>query len=415
MLDLRGAVSKNSDVVASSKNGISGPGSFRRFLIFLPVIGLGCTLGLLSIRTASVAHLESANLNLAARIAPGHPEILGEQVLLAVAKATAQRKEVSGSTSELIRTLARRAPLAAEPFAIEGATALKELRYAEAQQLLTDARRRNPRSKAVRFLLADVYARQQKTIPALHELLILSDLAPEMNEPIVQMLAEFSYTRGAVSALGRALRDKPQIEGALLSRLADRPENTRLILSLASSRRGTAGLLDWQEKLLFTLVKAGELRTAAPLWLRFSGQAPGAIGNFSDSTTKSPFTWNLAESAEASARSSGQALETRFFGRADIDLASKIAVLGPGRYNLRFRVEGARGDLGTLHWRVTCLPGGNQLADVPLSQARQGRLSTNLDVSGQCEAQELKLVGLAHVYPAEVSLKIADLQIKKLS
>jgi hypothetical protein len=355
--------------------------------------------------------LATKDVQLAAKLEQNHPDVLRQDVLIAVAKGSRDSQSLRLSTIRQLQSLAREAPLAPEPFAIKGALALAEFRLAEAERLLIEARRRNPRSKGVRYLLASAYLQQQKTMAALREILVLTDIAPQMSDAVIDMLAEFSYTPGAVVELRQALAGKPQIEAGLLSRLAQIPQNAPLVLALASDRHAQNGLLEWQQILLSALVNAGELPAASALWVKFSGKAPRPVGDFSDSESKSPFTWSLADSGEASARSTTAGLNAQYFGRVDVDLASKILTLNPGRYDLQFRVARTSGEVGSLHWTITCLPQKIRVLDLPLSNAKL--ISAKFAVDAQCKAQQLKLVGLAQVYPAEVHVEVQELQVRE--
>lgn len=309
--------------------------------------------------------------------------------------------------------LMAREPLAADPLAVEGAIALRGTKYGRAEQLLVAARQRDPRNRPVRFLLADTFLRQQKIDSALQELVVLTYLSPQMAQPVTAMLAQYSRTPGATPRLRRALASNAPIENALLLQLAADPANAQLILSIASRIRGSE-LLAWQQTLLSSSVKAGQVSLAWELWRRFSNLPTSAVGDFSDSKLPSPFTWTLIQSGEGVASTGGRGLDVDFFGRRNVSLASKLLMLRSGLYELRFRVNEPSSDPSSLHWVFTCITGGRELVNLPLSKTPSGWVSASFQVPLGCDAQRMELKGLAQIYPAEVSLSIADLQIRKL-
>ena len=89
-------------------------------------------------------------------------------------------------------------------------------------------------------------------------------------------------------------------------------------------------------------------------------------------------------------------------------------MLTPGKYNLRFRISNGRTDLSSLRWVIDCLPHRRKLVDLSLGQVRS-EFSVDFQVTGDCVAQELKLMGLAQIYPSEASTQILDLHIRKSS
>ncbi|MEO7564945.1 MAG: tetratricopeptide repeat protein [Sphingomicrobium sp.] len=334
--------------------------------------------------------------------------------MLGLAQASADRREPSAATAEQVEELLAREPLSAEPYAVKGAMALRGAKYGLAEQLLAASRQRDPRNRPVRFLLAEAYLRQQKVEPALQELVVLTHLSPEMTSPVTAMLAQYSRTLGATPRLRRALARNAPLENALLLQLAADPANAKLILSLASQIRGRDQLLDWQQKLLSSCVEAGQFRTAWELWRRFSNLPASAVGDFSDSKLPSPFTWTLILSGEGVANPGGRGLDVDFFGRRNVTLASKLLMLRSGLYELRFRVNEPSSDPSSLHWVFTCLLGGRDLLNLPLPKTSSGWVSASFQVPLGCEAQRVELKGLAQIYPTEVTLSIADLQVRKL-
>ncbi|HVU31131.1 MAG TPA: tetratricopeptide repeat protein [Sphingomicrobium sp.] len=381
-----------------------------RNLLLLASLAL---LAALCIRSALVAAAGQGNISLASAVWPGHPDVLRSRIMLGIAEAASRRKTLSPAIDEDIRLLSRRAPLAPEPFAVEGAIALRAGKYEKAERLLVQARKRDPRDRGVRFLLADLYMRQQKVAPGLQELIALSTLSPGATPSIAAMLASYAHTPGAVPRLRGALRLSPAIEQALLSKLAEDGGNAGLVLSLAAPVRPTSELADWQKKLLGSLVRAGKFREASSLWQQFSGRGEAALGDFSGSTG-SPFEWNLLTSADGAATATGEGVDLQYFGRRDVSLAGRVINLGPGHYELSYRLAGSAGDPASLHWTMTCLSGNSgQLLNLPFAKPAAPPASIEFDVPAGCEAQRIEIKGLAQVYPAEVAVSISGLEVRR--
>lgn len=379
----------------------------RMIFVFLAALALAAT----CFRYAWVAAEAEQKAELAAAIWPGHPDVLRQQVMLAVAQAARQRSALAPVAADRIRLLSERAPLAAEPFAIRGAGAMREGRYDDAERLLGDARRRDPREAGVRYLLSEVYLRQQKVVPALQELIVLAQLSPEATPLVTAALASYAHVPGAISKLQLALRNRPDIKNALLAKLAEDPKNVRLILALAPSDRADADLANWEKVLMSSLVGAGRVKTAFALWQQFTGLHSSDVGDFSDSAIDSPFTWRLITTSEGAATSEGRRLDTQFFGQADTVLATKVLLMAPGEYELRFRVTDSTRDPGSVHLTLTCLPMAKENLDL---EVQPGLSAVRFEMPPNCEAERIELKGLAQVYPAEVSFSISDMQVRRL-
>jgi hypothetical protein len=391
----------------------SSASSTRRPLRLALVLTLVALLAATCIRFAIVAAGAESSTGLAWSLWPGHPKVLQTKIMLGLAQAAVERQALSPATNQQVKMLSERAPLSPDPFAVEAAVALRGGLYQRAEELLIAARQRDPRDRAVRLLLADTDLRQGKIEPALQELVVLGRLSPDIHASITAMLSQYAHSPGAVPRLRAALALSAPIENELLLQLADDPKNTELILSLATRVHGTDGLLDWQQKLLSSLVQAREFRTAFGLWERFSNETGDALGNFADSRVASPFTWKLAQGGDGVANANGNALSVDFFGTRDVSLASKVILLPPGNYDLRFRLIGPTSDPSSVHWLLTCLGGQRQLADSRLPKS-PGLVSVRFNVPSGCEAQRLELKGFSQVYPAEVALSFSDVELGKL-
>lgn len=376
-------------------------------------------MGAHAIRSAVVAAEAEKNPALAARFWSGHPDVLRSKVMADVGEAAGQRRPVPPSVLEQVRKLSSQAPLAEEPFLIQGAIAVQEGESSRAERLLLQARHRAPRSRAGRFLLADLYLRQEKALPALQEMVVLTRISPAFVSSVAPMLAEYARIPGAVPRIRRVLTANSSLESVLLSQLAADPANAELIFSLATHRTTTGGeLLQWQERLLSSMVDAGQYKRAFSLWQRLLGtDARGSAEiqrPFRRSDVKSPFVWTFSESTEGAAWPANGDLGVLFFGRDDFTLASRLLVLPPGQYQLSMRVSKDIPTAESVRWVVMCLPEKTHLLDLPLSLASSGALAARFQVPPECEAQLLQLRGFAQTYPSAAEVRISDFNVRRV-
>lgn len=357
---------------------------------------------------------------LAEALWPGHPLALRAVAMRDIGFAAAQGRLPSRRTLSLVRQLAHRAPLLSDPFLVNAAVALKSGETVEAERLLIEARRRNPRSIAARYLLADLYFRSGSLRAGLEEISVMTLLLPGATDLLVPGLAAYARTPGAVPELKRVLHDHPHLEPALLSTLAADPANTELVLTLATGRVGAEGRPAWQSTLLTTLIKAGMYRKAQSVWSKFAGLAAPTSGiyrpDFSPSDAPAPFNWTLGAGDGGVAEPlGGGGLRVLYYGRKDVQLARQLVVLPPSRYNLAMRVTGSSGPKGQLRWVVRCLPARGGILELPVG-AKGTTLSGSFVVPNSgCEAQEILLLGEGQEFPKPSDLQIGPLRLERIA
>lgn len=392
----------------ATSGALLGPG-LRLSLALICIVALA----IICVRYAIIAAEADSNTRFAFRVWPAHPAVLRAEIMGGVVSAASERGQLNAETRREIRLLSAEAPLDPTPFAVEAAVALRDGRDAKAEQLLIQARRRDPRDRGVRFLLAELYLRQNKVGPGLKELVALTKLSPETTASITDMLASYAHMPGAVPQLRRTLQLAPKIKSVLLSKLSEDAGNSALILDLARPISRSNDLLAWQNRLLASLIKAGEFPRALALWQQFSGQSQANVGNFADSKVSSPFTWTLLSSSDGSATATNRQLAVEYFGRSDAALASRTVLLPPGQYNLSFRQAESSADPAGIHWTVTCLSDGHSLLNAPLQRGSSGTSSFAFIVPADCSAERITLLGVAAVYPSEIDVTIADLAVRR--
>jgi hypothetical protein len=362
------------------------------------------------VRNAAVAD-RNARPDLAASLWPAHPEVLTDSVLLAIAGAAARGQPVPSTTRADLRRIATAAPLSPDPFLVEGAIAQTEGSSDEAERLLLEARARDPRSRAARYLLAERFFRTGRVTDALIEMQALVSLQQGGAQPLVASLVAHARTPGAVPQLKAFLRKYPRVEAAVLSTLAVDAANTDLVLALANVDDPDP---DWRGRLISSLAEAGQYGRAHELWVHLTGGRP-VVGLFNPSfkelTPPPPFNWAFPESREGVAEPDGRGgLEVLHYGRDNAILARQLLLLRPGPYRLAMTIDVAGSEEGTIRWSIRCAAEKEPFADLTL---RAGNNALAFDVPSGCQAQWIELQGLAGDMPRTTDLTIRNLQLTR--
>lgn len=372
------------------------------------------------VKTSAVDALARSKPAAAAALAPAHPApqlaLASEGVDLGMGRIDpAQRRRADEALAA--------EPLAAEPFLLAGLAAMSSGRGAEGQALLEEARRRNPRLRPARLFLFDRYLRTGRVEEAGIELGALRRLVPGVAGALAPQLAALVRDERIGPQLIRVLARDPDVQQAVLSRLAESGADPDLILRIAGASptaRAPDGL-PWQRQLLGSLVQRGDMARALRLWRDFSGLPAGpddkAVhdGRFQGLPGAAPFNWGLnSGSAGVAERIPAPALQVEFYGRETVDLAQQLMVLRPGRYRLRFRAEGnAKGDDSRLAWRILCAGSNAPLAEFVLRDvtAAPRTMGGEFTVPAGCAAQSLRLTGIAGEFPDTQLAAVTDVQV----
>jgi hypothetical protein len=367
----------------------------------------------IAIRNAVVQAFAEDRPELAAKVWPGHPRVATKVALLDIGRVTAEHRLPDATIFRRLNAVLARDPLAAEPFLVPGTNASSEGRLDRAGALLREAARRDPRSPAARYLLADLYLRQGRTADGLRQVGALVRRLPKAAGPLTPSLAAFATQPGAADQVRAILNDNPQLRGNVLATLAENPANVALVLDLAGEQPQSGPPPEWQSRLVRRLVQAGDYVRAYQLWTRFAGVArpaePGLFNQeFRPSRALPPFNWTLTAGAAGIAEAApGGGLRVLFYGRETAVLAAQLMLLKPGRYRLRYRLSGPLANDTPLAWGINCLPGNDPLAGTSLADGRD----LTFIVRAGCRAQELQLRGSPAELPANVDLTIAGLEL----
>jgi hypothetical protein len=359
--------------------------------------------------------------SLARQLSPRHPSVVTAEAMRQVGEAAAAGSELPASAWSNLRYLASEKPLAIEPLLVSAALAERAGRNDEAATLLDAARSREPRSAAVRYLLADLYLRAGKIGAGLTEMAELSKVVPGSSVQIIPALAQFAKGPGAADQLRRLFAQNPQLEDPVLTILASDPANADLILSAASQNRSVDAAPWWQTKLLNAMVAGGDYSGAYRTWQHVAGvaaQEPAGIFNpeFRAVPAPPPFNWKYESTRAGIAQPESGNLRILFYGRQDALLASETLLLPGGKYRLRVPVTVASGPTGAVAWTVTCLPSKTIVLQLPIPGAGTSQtLEGDFNVGAQdCLAQRLSLIGRAQDAPQTADLQVWPIDLGRI-
>lgn len=376
------------------------------------IVGIALLLSIVVLRSALVrAYVR--NPDRIAGIAGEHPDVIFGTGLAEAGRRAAAGQPVDDVAKRVIEAAAK-APLAPEPFLARGVQARVAGNEALAGRAFVEARRRNPRSPAARYFLADHYLRTGQSRLGLGEISVLTLLVPVNLPTLAPYLAAYARSPGGAAEVGSVLERHPQLEPILLETLAGDSKDATLALRLWRGRGGERHRA-WQSLLLETLVKAGRFDEAGAAWRRFE-KRDGAVLNQLDFTAKAlpPFGWTLASGAAGVAEPTApRQLHLLYYGRDDAVLASRMFMFGPGNYRLSMQVSGNSPGATAIAWTIHCIPSGTQLLRmVPAASGKAPAAQFTVPANG-CGAQRLELAATAPEFPQQIELTIADLAIDR--
>jgi len=365
------------------------------------------------VRTAIVN--DDSHPAMASRLWPSHPRVLRSDAMSGVAEAGIAVAPPSAETLAKLELMSREDPLSAEPFLVQAALAVRKQDYKRGEALLLDARRREPRSPATRFLLADLYLRSGRPIPAMGEMAVLNRFVPASAAGLAPALAAYAGDRGTLPQIKAILRSYPELEEPLLTVLSENSRNADAIVALASPKRSGTPAPRWQPQLLSKLVADGQYQRAHELWSRFAGVGPNSSGlfnpSFDASTAPPPFNWDLSQASGGVADAKRGGLDLLYFGREDLSLAQQVMLLPPGRYSLATAVSGQFSG-NRISWIVTCLPSNRAVLALPLTKA--GQVAGSFAIDASCAAQRLALVAEGEEFPQRSDFRVERLQLARV-
>lgn len=391
------------------------------------VLAAGAVMAFQVVRSAVVDHSVGPRPELAEKVWPRHPQVQLAQAMAEIGNAAAAGQLPPETTIARSLAAADRAPLEVEPFLIASAVAQSKNDAAKAEALLVEASRRDPRSAAARFLLAQRYFSTGRAAEGLRQASVLVRMTPGARAAMIPAIAQFARSPDALPVLRRMFVTNPEVRDAVLSELARDAGNYALVVTLAKDQAGVrdpAVAPDWQPQLLRALIERGEFAKAYTLWLNISRLRAGPAGIFNPSFAKlvapPPFNWTFGSGDFGVAEPAGSGrLQILYYGRANADFANQTLLLAPGTYQLRMRVmrDPGSGEKSGLAWTVACLPGGKPVVSLPIGDARGATraIGARFTVPEGCASQQIRLAAVAFEFPSSEQVSISDLQLVRLT
>ena len=383
----------------------------------ITVIILALALAFLVVRSALIDAYAVSNPARAAVVWPGHPSVILTSGLNEVGAAAAAARAVNPATIRRMLATAAKEPLAPEPFLVRGVEAQVAGDQDLAFRAFLEARKRDPRSVAARYFLADHYLKKGQMQLGLAEIAALTRLVPRSLDAIAPQLAAFARMPGGATRAKRLLLDQPQLEPWLLNELAANPGDANLVLSLWSGSTSDRDR-NWQQRLVTSLVSAGRFQEARTAWGRFNRDAK-PVGELLDPKFEGkampPFGWELASGAAGVAEPEpGGRLHILYYGRDDLLLASQLLLLKPGPYRLSMQVSIVSPTAKSISWIVRCMPPSRDLATIELTAVNGGVQAADFTIPPQgCSAQRLDLFATTPELPEQTELTIAELSLSR--
>lgn len=365
------------------------------------------------IRNAVVAALAPDAPRAALRVWPGHPVAELPLAMADIRRAAREQKQASPFAIAMIDDAARKAPLAPEPFLARGVQQRLAGNSEVAIQSFLAAERRDPRSLAARYFLADLYYHGDDAARALQEIAALAWLAPDGMQKIIPYIAVYTRDRSTWPRLRAMFRSNPSLEDAALTALASDPANADVVLALADPQH-VVRRSRWPGSLVNSLIGAGEYRKAQAIWRqawRVQDQPDSTVhdAQFRDPAAPAPFNWDLISSSEGVAeRQAGGGLHLTYYGHGDGAIARQLLLLAPGTYRLTLEIKG-KAKAGALNWSIRCDKTPSRFASTSLDRAAsQGWIFT---VPAACAAQWLELSAKSAGVQQRLDFAIADLRL----
>ena len=384
--------------------------TLRRLFAIIAVLLLAAQV----VRHSAVMAYAELRPDLALRIWPGHPAVETSVAMLRIATAARQRRTVDPSAFAMIDDVARKSPLSAEPFLVRGVEASVSGHAPAASRAFLAAQRREPRSMAAAYFLADYDFRTGKALQGLLQAALLARLSPGGTGAVGQSVAVYAQNPASWPELRALFRTDETIEDDVLAALAADPRNATAILAIADRAHRSVDSR-WLGILLQSLVRAGDYERARDIWAsvsRIPRPTPSLYdAAFTNPAPPPPFNWTLASSTLGIAERQRGSLHVIYYGEDDGVLASQLLLLGAGRYRLLMKLGDGSAHADMLSWSLRCDHVGRPFASIPLPAAAAG--GWVFDVPQDCPAQWLELSGRSADMPQQAEAVVGPLTLQR--
>lgn len=375
--------------------------------------------GLLAIEIARLttsATVVDSNPRLSSSLAPQSPWARVSTAMADVGIAAAKGSDPPPRTLAALGKALGKSPNQSEPFLVRAALAQRAGDLERARSLLLEARRRDPRSSAARYLLADVSLRQGRVVESLEEMAVLSRLVPGSSVQLVPALSEYAKSPGAQRQLQPILEANPSLKPPLLGALAVDPANTDLVIRLAGRELTSSDPENngWKSRLLDAMIGRGQYARAYAVWQRMTGIAGDRRsllfnGDFRPGNVPPPFNWSYFSSGAGVAEPAGGHLRVLYYGREDSVLARQLLLLPPGAYDFSAPLNG-QVRRSSLIWTVRCEGDGG--AEIMRMDAADRRGSFTVP-QANCDAQRIQLEGNGQDIASQSDVQLGPARLER--
>lgn len=381
-----------------------GPGS-RRWGRWLAVAGL-VVLAAHAGRTAIVTAEAQKRPAIAHAAWPSHPRPLLNLAFAEIGAAAARGQTPPAAAVAMVGEAARSEPLASEPLLVAATDSLAKGDGKRAEELLTAALRRDPRSTAGHFLFADLLIRQQRLGEAMVHISALGRRLGAATAGFAGALATYIREPAALAKVAPVLGEDPALRIEVLKQLSLDPAATAIMARLATPRdRGE----DWLRRAVDVQLGAGKVDGARLLLARTGVSATGGLGSWNQGTAAGPLAWRYpsATGGVAEAVANGP-MRLVSYGRQDASLAEHVLLLPQGRYRLSFAF-GAPVPAGVFEWRLTCPASPAPPVIIPISGQTQDSMIT---IPAGCPSQKLAVWARIGDFPRTTSADLVRIDLK---
>lgn len=320
-----------------------------------------------------------------------------------------------------------RLPLAFEPFFVAARAAEQKGDLRRAIALMEEVRRRRFSHPSARMQLMIYYTKAERFPEALSELDFVLRRSEELRPRLLPELTKLVADPRGRAALATILSRDPVWKLDFFVAAGNRKIATadaRDLYERIRVLKPKGDLLLERQLILQTQAASGNFAGARQTWLAAlppRERAPNRFmfdGDFRGLRAPGPFGWTFkdVEAGRAEPARDGQRtyLDVAYFGGQSLGLAEQTLALPPGRRTLRLIARSPSGiSSGRLFWRLTCLPGDNQigLLDVSGASADNRRFEAAFTVPSGCPGQLLRLVAEPGDVAAVVNLEISRMEI----
>ena len=360
-------------------------------------------------------------------LAPLPPENPAPTLKVLASSAQQPTLRITEEMQRQAREGLERLPLAFEPFFVAARAAEQKGDLPRAITLMEEVRRRRHSHPAARMQLMIYYVKAERFPEALSEIDFVLRRNEELRPALLPELIKLVAVPRGRAALATILAADPVWKKEFFTAAGNRKlatSDARDLYERIHKLKPRGDLMLERQLILETQAASGDYAGARQTWLASLPQRERGSnrfmfdGAFRGLRAAAPFGWTFkdVDAGRAEPAKDGQRtyLDVSYFGGQKIVLAEQMLALPPGRHSLRLVAQSPNGiTSGKLFWRLTCLPGGNQIGGLDLSAAPAAprRFNATFTIPSGCPGQSLHLVAEPGDVAAVANLEITQMEI----